>query len=54
MDLVEYWAQHPPTHVTLAGIVKGMAGSKGGTQPKDRPAPPTKEELQSVVDQFKR
>lgn len=32
-DLIEYWIDHPPVHVTLAGIARGF-GAKVGRGPR--------------------
>lgn len=50
MELCEYWMKHPPIHVLVHGIVNGLSGA----QSSEQAVVPTREDLQSVVDQFSR
>jgi hypothetical protein len=46
LDLLAYWVEEPPTHVSVAAFLRGPKDAKGSA--------PTREDLESLVAQFGR
>lgn len=44
-----YWAQVPPAHESLAGIMRGLMGEAGQPQPKRTSTP---DEMRGFVERF--